>query len=218
MSVPESVECQLVTWEEACLLSRALAKKVISSGFVPDVVVAIARGGFVPARIVCDRMLIGMLTSLKAEHWGIAAVREGRAAIRIPLSIDVSGMKILVVDDVTDTGETMEVILEYLQAQSPAEVRVGVLHHKKTSRFVPDFCADVQPAWRWIIYPWALHEDLTGFVHRILVDGRATRAGLVQAIERRYRFCAPEDALDEALEALLSCGAIVAEGGMFRCN
>jgi hypothetical protein len=75
----QSFPCQLITWDEAYQLSRRLARQIKSSGFRLDLVVAIGRGGYVPARIVCDVLLHNLLTSIKVEHWDIAACKRPEA-------------------------------------------------------------------------------------------------------------------------------------------
>ncbi len=165
-----SFKCYFVSWDKAYRLGRKVARKIRASGFVPDIVIGVARGGLVPARIVCDFLHQKDLASVKVEHWGIAATL-GTAKIKFPLpeGIDISGKKILIVDDVADTGETYKVIIEYLKEKSPADIRTVVLHYKTCSTFVPDYWGEKHEAWKWIIYPWALYEDMTGFIKKVLL-------------------------------------------------
>lgn len=165
-----SIKCYFVSWDKAYRLGRKIARKIKKSGFIPDLVIGVARGGLVPARIVCDFLHQKDLTSVKAEHWGIAATL-GNARIKYPLpeEIDISGKRILVVDDVADTGETYQVIVKHIIERSPAEVRTAVLHYKTCSTFIPDYWGEKHDAWKWIIYPWALYEDMTGFIKQVLV-------------------------------------------------
>lgn len=213
---PASFTCVFVTWEEQYLLARALAAKVRSSGYRPDLVIAIGRGGYIPARILCDLLSISRLTSVKAEHWGTPAEKEDRAVIRYPLCIPIEGEKVLIVDDVTDTGESMALVLEYVKALGPAEVRTAVLQHKEVSGFLPDYYAQVCPVWQWIVYPWALHEDLLGFSRKILAAGPVTPARLKEELSSRFGFIASEEEVRFALEDLLSSGEIVREGAGYR--
>ena len=164
------IKCYFVSWDKAYSLGRKIACKIKKSGFIPDLVIGVARGGLVPARIVCDFLDQKELTSIKVEHWGIATT-HGAARIKFPLpkEIDISGKRILVVDDVADTGDTYQVILGHLNKKSPAEVRTAVLQYKTCSAFVPDYWGEKHDAWKWIIYPWALYEDMTEFIKRVLV-------------------------------------------------
>ncbi len=165
----DKFKCYLVSWEEAYSLAKILARKIKSSGFEPDLVIGIARGGLVPARVVCDFLLQKDLAAIKVEHWGIAATL-GKAKIKFPLPIDISGKRVLIVDDVADTGDTFSVIMDYIKGKAPSEVKTAVLHYKTCSTSVPDYWAERQDKWKWIIYPWAVYEDLTGFIKRVLTE------------------------------------------------
>ncbi len=169
MEMPlESFKCHMVSWDDAYRLAKILAHKIKSSGFKPDIVVGIARGGLVPARIVCDFLLQKDLVSMKVEHWGIASTL-GKAKIKYPLPINVKGKNILVVDDVADTGDTYSETVDYIKSMAPEDVRTAVLHYKTSSSFVPDYWGEKHEEWKWIIYPWAVYEDIEGFVEKVMV-------------------------------------------------
>ena len=210
--LPDSFPCVLVAWEEAARLSRLLSHAIRASGYRPDLVVAIGRGGFVPARVVCDQLLLQMLTSMKIEHWGIAAEKKEKTVVRFPLSVDVKDLKVLIIDDITDTGETLQVAVEYVEGGGPAEIRTGVLQHKFTSAFSPDYYAEYMDEWRWVIYPWALHEDLVGFVERVLSKGSGSFDEVDRRLRERFRIQAPEEALGRALDELSAMGRVERKG------
>jgi hypoxanthine phosphoribosyltransferase len=48
----------------------------------------------------------------------------------------------------------------------PEEIRTAVIHYKKVSSYEPDFYASKMVKWRWIIYPWAVVEDVSGFLQQ----------------------------------------------------
>lgn len=156
--------CELVSWQRFHVLARRLAHRVRVSGYQVDTLVAIGRGGYLPARILSDFLNVLDLTSFKIEHYH--ATRKGRRAeVRYPLHADLSGRRVLLVDDVTDSGDTFAVALEHLAACGPpAEVRTAVLHHKVVSSYVPDYYAQKVVKWCWIIYPWAVAEDVGSFI------------------------------------------------------
>jgi uncharacterized protein len=205
-----------VTWEDQYRLARVLAGRIRASGYHPDVVIAIGRGGYIPARILCDLLSLSRLTSVKVEHWGTPAEVEDKAVIRYPLCITIRGEKVLIVDDVTDTGDSMAVVVEYVKSLGPSEVRTAVLQHKEVSGFLPDYYAEVCPVWQWIVYPWALHEDLLGFSKKILADRALTPGELSAELASRFRFTATEEEIRFALDDLLSSGEAVREGSRFR--
>jgi uncharacterized protein len=163
---------ELVSWETVYKLSRVLSQQVIESGFKPDFVIGLARGGWVPARNLCDFMGIKDLISFKTEHWGITANPDGKAVLKFPLKVDIKGKNVLVVDDITDTGESMELGVAHIQSKGPAEVRTATLHHIDGSSFRSDYVAE-DISWRWVLYPWCFTEDLINLVKNCMEDGEA---------------------------------------------
>jgi hypoxanthine phosphoribosyltransferase len=164
-----SIKCYNFSWGAANRLSRALAHKVIKSGYEPDIILGISRGGLVPARMVCDLLLKNDLISITTQHWGIATtLGKARIKFSLPLEADISGKRVLVVDDVADTGDSISITIDYLNKKNPLEIRTAVLHYKTCSTIIPDYWGEKLEEWNWIIYPWAFYEDLAGFVDKLL--------------------------------------------------
>lgn len=199
-------KCYLVSWNEAYRLAKILALKIKKSEFKPDIVIGIARGGLVPARVVCDFLLQKDLAAIKVEHWGIAATR-GKAEIKFPLPIDISGKKVLIVDDVVDTGDTYSVTMDHVNGKNPSEIKSAVLHYKTCSTFVPDYWAEKQDEWKWIIYPWAVYEDLTGFIERVLIKPMA-HGEIRKALKNNFDISISKKYLVEMLNDMHAAGRI----------
>jgi len=163
--------CELISWGEVTRLCRRLAVAINDSGFRPDLVVAIGRGGFVPGRLICDNLGLMDLTSIKVEHYLAGSTRRREARIRYPLpramAGDVAGRRVLIVDDVNDSGDTLVLASEHLRGFGAAAVRTAVMHDKTVSRFTVDYYARRIVKWRWIIYPWAVTEDIGEFSRRL---------------------------------------------------
>lgn len=176
MAVPTVMRCELVSWVQFCALARQLSQLIQTSGYEPDMIVAIGRGGYMPARLLSDSLDIYNLTGFKIEHYR-AGKKEPQAQVRYPLSAQVTGLKLLLVDDVSDGGDTFEVAMSHLhECGSPAQIKSAVLHHKTVSSYVPDFCAAQVTEWRWLIYPWAIHEDVSSFIRELgLIDASPDR-------------------------------------------
>lgn len=158
--------CTLISWPTVHRLSRELARAVKDSGFRPDIIVAIGRGGYTPARLVCDFLHLQQLTGIKVEHYA-ATQKQAEVVIRYPLNIDVAGMAVLVVDDVNDSGATLAAVVPYLNSLAPRSVKTAVLHEKQATSQAADYCAKRVLEWRWIIYPWALIENVSAFVRAL---------------------------------------------------
>ena len=152
-----------------------------------------------PGRLVCDFLLFNDLTSMKVEHYMRGADMQAEARIKFPIPVDISGKKVLIVDDVTDTGETLNLSVDYVQSLSPAEIRTAVLQHKTCSSFTPDFYGQKVIRWRWIIYPWARYEDLAGFAEKILGDRTLDLSRITAEFKERYDIAIEEKEILEIL-------------------
>lgn len=176
------MRCELISWHEVEQRCRRLATLISESDYRPDLIIAIGRGGYVPARLLCDYLHSSALTSIKVEHYLSGARRQREAVIRYPLKADIQGLRVLLVDDVNDTGDTLEVAIRHLQSFQPTAVRTAVMHQKGTTSIRADYAARRIVKWRWLIYPWAVCEDISGFLKNMqpapqsLEDARARLA------------------------------------------
>lgn len=198
----DSFSCELISFNYGLRLSKILSRKIKASGYMPDLIVAIGRGGYVPGRLISDFLLFNDLTSMKIEHYARAADMRAEAKIRFPISVDITGKKVLVVDDLTDTGETLSLAVDYVWSLKPADVRTAVLQHKTCSTFMPDFYAQKIIKWRWVIYPWARYEDLAGFTEKIIGDRALNLSQIIIELKNRYELDIKEIELLEILNDL----------------
>ncbi|WP_069807166.1 phosphoribosyltransferase [Vulcanisaeta thermophila] len=166
------VPIKIVSWDEITEWSRALAMKIRESGWRPDIIVAIARGGYAPARLLCDYLGVMDLVSLQVVHWPSTAQVAERAYIKYALSVDLSGKRVLVVDDIVDTGDSIQLAKDYIERNNKgAEVRTAALQWISTvAKFKPDYWAIEVRDWAWFVYPWNTTEDMTNFIRRVLTE------------------------------------------------
>ncbi len=147
--------------------SREVARKIKKEKFKPDYIIGITRGGWIPSVLLSDELGIKNLLSIKIEHWGITAQRDKKAHLVVPLNLDLEGKKILLVDDLTDTGESIQLALKHLKEKKVREVKVAALIHKAQSKFIPDFFAQRVEQWKWIILPWNINEDIKNLMKKV---------------------------------------------------
>ena len=194
----KSLRCELISWRKTYELVRHVAAQIRAAHFQPDLIVAIARGGYVPARLLCDLLNIYELTSIRIVHYRAGSNKQARAELVSPLTVDIHDRKVLLVDDVSDSGDTLQVAAAHLNDSGPAELKIAVLHHKTVSPLTPDFYGQQVRTWRWIIYPWAAVEDLRGLLRRQTpYPGDWQTAAHV--LKQRYGLRLPPWILDEVL-------------------
>lgn len=198
-----SEQYEYVSWSEFYRLCGKLYENISVAGYRPDTIIAIARGGYAPARILADYFGVMNLLSLKIEHYH-GPDKLPRAVIRYPLGVDISGREVLLVDDVSDSGETFAVALEHLEGCGvPTSLRTSVLHHKTTSAFEPDYFAKRIVKWRWITYPWALIEDLTVLASRMRPPPNDAEA-LWRSLSDKAGIVLPKRLLSQVAAAVLT--------------
>ncbi|GAA0245470.1 phosphoribosyltransferase [Cryptosporangium japonicum] len=145
---------EVLTWELFGTASRDLATQIAADGYRPEIVLAIARGGLLPAGALAYALDVKNVATLNVEFY--TGVDE-RLAVPVmlppvPEIVDLAGARVLVVDDVADTGRTLEVVSEFCGAHV-AEARTAVLYEK------PQSLVKCEYVWRrtdrWINFPWS---------------------------------------------------------------
>lgn len=162
MSTGEGIRVVYVSWSKALEYCYKLASMLLDANENPDVIVAISRGGLVPARIVSDVLGVDELVVIRSKHWGIAGRLYEKPRIYMDSHMDIVGKNVLIVDEVVDTGQTLIEIVNTLKTIGTSSVKTAVLHYKSTSRFKPDYYVEKLDEWVWIFYPWSFIETLYG--------------------------------------------------------
>lgn len=152
---------EVLDWHEFGQASHALAAQVQRSGFVPDMVVAIARGGLVLAGSVAYALDVKSCGAINVEFYTGVDLRLDEPVVLSPMldTPSVAGRRVLLVDDVSDSGRTLIMVLELL-LRAQAEVRSLCLYSKPNTLIEPDY------VWRktskWITFPWSSQPPITG--------------------------------------------------------
>lgn len=151
---------EVLTYEGFGTGVRELAQAVVDSGFTPDVVLGIARGGLIPAGALAYALDTKNLFTLSVEFYTGVDTRLDVPVMLPPFldAHDLDDATVLVVDDVADTGRTLELVHHFC-AGHVAEVRTAVLYEKPHSVIKADY------AWRytdrWINFPWSTLPPVT---------------------------------------------------------
>ena len=154
-----SAEREILTWELFGSSSRELAQQIADDGYEPDIILAIARGGLLIAGALGYALSVKNVYTMNVEFY--TGVDERLDVPRIlppaPDFVDVSDARILIADDVADTGHTLRSVQEFC-AGKVAEVRSAVLYEKPHSVVQCDY------VWKrtdqWINFPWSDKEPV----------------------------------------------------------
>ncbi len=145
---------ETLTWEGYGRAARELAQQVADSPFEPDIILAIARGGLFAAGSLGYALSVKNLYVMNLEFYTGVGERLDVPIMLPPYldKVDLTDAKILIVDDVADTGHTLKVVHEFCQ-DVVAESQTAVLYEKSHSLVKCDF------VWKktdlWINFPWS---------------------------------------------------------------
>lgn len=157
-------EKEVLTWDLCGKAARELATQVADSGWRPDLIICLARGGLIPGGSLAYALDIKTIGSINVEFYTGEGTTLPEPLLQPPflsMSQDL-GRRALVVDDVADSGKTLEMIVDLLSNRGMIDasgqvvrfdVRTAVLYHKPRSVIRPDY------SWRstskWISFPWS---------------------------------------------------------------
>ncbi|MFB6131543.1 MAG: phosphoribosyltransferase [Salinigranum sp.] len=214
--LPDEFKCTITNWEYIYGLCRDVSDQVKASEFEPDVIVALARGGWFGGRCICDFLGLDDLTSLKMEHYVGTAQKTGEPEVRYPMPEgSVEGKDVLVIDDIADTGGSIRHASEYVRDRDPGEVRTATLQLLGTSEFDPDFVGERLGEWAWVVYPWNFVEDMIDLIAGVMERSDAETFGRgdvrhllseYHRIERISMEIAQPNRLDEVLSEMVRRG------------
>jgi hypoxanthine phosphoribosyltransferase len=152
-------EREVMSWADLGTGSRELARAVYEDGYRPDMILGIARGGLLVAGAVGYSLGIKNTFTMNVEFYtGIDQRLELPMILPpVPDLIDFADTRVLVADDVADTGATLKLVQEFC-AGKVAEVRCAVLYEKPRSTIKCEY------VWRrtdnWITFPWSAEEPI----------------------------------------------------------
>lgn len=138
-----------MSWYDVEKAVTALAT-TLEREFVPELIVGIARGGLIPAVRLSHLLGDKLLRMIHIKFYKGVDLRQEKPE----LLADVGKLpkKVLIVDDVADTGETLEFVREHVRRKGAKEVRVATIAYKPRSKLKPDYY--VFETDKWIVFPW----------------------------------------------------------------
>jgi hypoxanthine phosphoribosyltransferase len=146
-------------WDELGEGSRALAEQVAADDWRPDILLGIARGGLLVGGAVAYALGVKNTFTMNVEFYtGIDERLEMPMILPpVPDLVDLGEERVLIADDVADTGQTLVLVKDFL-AEKVGDVRAAVLYEK------PQSVVHCEYVWRrtdrWIDFPWSADEPV----------------------------------------------------------
>lgn len=162
---------EVPSWDYIYELCVQLADQIRRSKYKPDLIVAVARGGWVPGRLLSDLLENTYVASIKVEHYVDFYKTLEKPEITQPLPVDIRGKKVLIVDDVADSGYSLKLAKEYLLKQGAKNAKIAAIYYKPWSVVTPDFYARETDA--WICFPHETFESIKKIYERLRKKGKS---------------------------------------------
>ena len=158
----------IIDWKEYNLIVEKLAIQIHQSGYKPDMLIGIMRGG-APIIDVLSRVFKLKCAYLAVESYSGEGVedQQGELVFSREMSSTVQEMRgnILLCDDLSDTGVTLNKSIDWLKKYPPLKeniksIKTAVLWKKRDSTFEPDYCAQKLDSNPWIVQPFENYEEV----------------------------------------------------------
>lgn len=158
-----------VSWHDYHGLSQKIAAAILAHDKPFDIIVAIGRGGLTFGHLLSD-LLRTPISSLAIQSYTDIA-KQGEVTITQELSSRIAKKRVLLVDDIADTGTTLRRAIGYLKRFRPASITTATLFYKPHSRMRPDYFA--KQTTRWILQPFEMTEWIYTFTKKLTEEGKS---------------------------------------------
>lgn len=147
-----------LTWSDVESSCKRISEKIIGKGLGDRLLVGISRGGLVPLRLISDHLYSRKVSTLGIRFYEELGVHNEVPEVFLPVQGDVAGKDIVLVDDISDTGESLLTAKDHLYDKGAKDIVVSAICFKPHTALIPDiydFRAD-----NWVIFPWEVQETM----------------------------------------------------------
>jgi len=145
-----------VAWPEIETCVEAVGRAIRAAQFRPDCIVAILKGGMVPARLLSD--FFGSIEIYPIRVKAYAGTRKLSRVRLEPFRYPIGRKNVLLVDDIHDSGRTLQKVMRHLRRRRPRALRTATLFYKHIAQHAPDFQACTVAPDVWVVFPWEKSE------------------------------------------------------------
>jgi len=159
-----NIEYEVPTWNQIYEMLLCQTQKILAQNYQPDVVIGITRGGLIPARILADLLETSEFATIHIEFYVGINQTKAEPTLQQPFTTKVAHKKVLLVDDIADSGESLKLAKTHLQQEGASEIKTATLYQKPQSTTTPDFYE--KQTTNWVVFPWDTKETLRKIIHK----------------------------------------------------
>lgn len=154
----QDISYQFHTWSELGDDIFTLSKKILEADLQFDRLIALAKGGLAFSRSLADYLNIKEVSTIQVEFYTGINSKQSVPVITQSLPVKIRDEKVLLFDDLVDTGKTMELAKTYLEHHGAQSIHIATLFEKPHSVIKPDFFVHETTA--WVIFPNEVRETV----------------------------------------------------------
>ncbi len=158
------IQYEAPTWNQIYAMLLSQAQKIQTDGYKPDIIVGIARGGIVPARILSDLLEMEGYTTIQIEYYNSINQTKDEPSLKQCLNVQLTGKTTLLVDDVSDRGSSLQLAKKHLKQNGAKKIKIATLYAKPTSTIKPDYYE--KQTSNWIVFPWDIKETVRKIIEK----------------------------------------------------
>ncbi|MCD6484361.1 MAG: phosphoribosyltransferase [Candidatus Odinarchaeota archaeon] len=149
-----------LSWQNIENMCDKITEEIRKRNYQIDVIVAVSRGGLIPARILSDRLEVRLITSISIVFYDDIGKRLNYPRLVQGISNEqlIKDKNILLCDDIVDTGESLELAINHLKELKPKNIISASLLVKPHTKRYPDIFE--QETGAWVIFPWETKETI----------------------------------------------------------
>lgn len=164
----QTTQYEVANWHGIYNILLELARTIKQNQILPEIIVGVSRGGWLPARILSDLLDIPQLTSIRIEFYSEINQPNREPIITQPVPLPLHNKRVLLVDDITDSGKSLQLAKMEL-GKTADKIYTLTLYHKPWSCLTPDFYF-IETS-KWVIFPWEYHESVKTLATRMINEG-----------------------------------------------
>ena len=169
----EKLDFEIPSWKKIHRSILELSVEIEKSNFKPDIIVGMARGGWIPARIISDCLGNPNLANVSVEFYENLGETKSKPMIKQPISVSVRNKKILLVDDVVDTGKSVKLVETHLRNNGASSIKIASVYYKPWSIVIPEYYQ--KETQLWIIFPWEIKESVKKILEKFQGQNRTRK-------------------------------------------
>jgi len=147
-----------LSWDDTVKAITEISDVIKKSKFLPDMILSVGRGGMIPARLLSDLLKVSDVCMLEAKMYTGIGTRNLQPKLGT-LTASVYKKKVLIVDDIVDSGLTLDAVMTMVHNQKADQIKSATIVIKDHVKRLPSYFHQTAKEDEWVVFPWEKIEN-----------------------------------------------------------